>query len=316
MRHLLIWILLCLPTLILHPDPDKENSNMIPEVSLAVLGVAQDAGSPHINCRKVCCSSLFKEKTRREVTALGLIDNQNSKKYLFEATPDMPSQLRDLSESTGFRKSDVPDGVFLTHAHIGHYTGLMYFGREAMGANSVQVYAMPMMIDYLKDNGPWSQLIELNNIDLNPLSDNKQIHLSDNLSIIPFRVPHRDEYSETVGYKIIGPNKTAIFIPDINKWEAWDRSIIEEIKKVDYAFLDATFYSGKELDNRDMREIPHPFVVETMKLLADEPLEERNKIWFIHMNHTNPMLDSISQETKNIKLAGYHIARKGIVFGL
>ncbi|WP_259367224.1 MBL fold metallo-hydrolase [Cellulophaga baltica] len=104
---------------------------------------------------------------------------------------------------------------------------------------------MPRMKKYLETNGPWSQLVLNNNIKLTPIENEESISLSQNITVTPFVVPHRDEYSETVGYKIQGPNKTALFIPDIDKWNKWDKSIVEEIKKVDYAFLDATFYSGK-----------------------------------------------------------------------
>jgi pyrroloquinoline quinone biosynthesis protein B len=131
--------------------------------------------------------------------------------------------------------------------------------------------------------------------------------------VTPFLVPHRDEYSETVGYMIAGPNKKALFIPDIDKWEKWDRSIATELSKVDYAFLDATFYDGEEL-NRDMSEIPHPFIVETMQLLKELPSSEKNKIHFIHFNHTNPVLDSNSAQARAVVQAGFHLARFHQVF--
>ena len=56
------------------------------------------------------------------------------------------------------------------------------------------------------------------------------INLNKDLKVTPFLVPHRDEYSETVGYKIQGKQKSALFIPDINKWNTWERNIIEYIK--------------------------------------------------------------------------------------
>eukprot|EP00957_Ditylum_brightwellii_P156501 11911053-Ditylum_brightwellii.AAC.1 len=65
----------------------------------------------------------------------------------------------------------TPDGIFLTHAHIGHYTGLMYLGREALGAVDVPVYAMPRMRSFLKNNGPWSQLVSLGNINIQNLEE-------------------------------------------------------------------------------------------------------------------------------------------------
>jgi pyrroloquinoline quinone biosynthesis protein B len=207
------------------------------------------------------------------------------------------------------------DGIFLTHAHIGHYTGLMYLSREAIGADSVPVFAMPRMQNFLQSNGPWSQLVELSNIELHSIENEDNLRLSDQLVVVPFLVPHRDEYSETVGYKIIGPNKTALFIPDINKWSLWEKSIVEEIAKVDFAFLDATFYDSNEV-KRDMAEIPHPFVVETMQLFENADIREKRKITFIHFNHTNPLLDLNSPESELVLEKGFNIATFGEEFAL
>ena len=135
------------------------------------------------------------------------------------------------------------------------------------------------------------------------------VQLTPNISVTPFRVPHRDEFSETVGYTISTPHKNVLFIPDIDKWEKWERSIAEEINKVDLAFLDATFYDGNELPNRNMSEIPHPFVVESMDLFDALPDSEREKVMFIHFNHTNPLLLNTPQKQKVIN-KGYRVAEE------
>ncbi len=278
--------------------------------SITVLGTIQDAGLPHIACTKKCCVGLFENPdSRRQVVSLGLYDDKSQKKYLFEATPDITRQMKFLSQYGEQTDKQVPDGIFLTHAHIGHYTGLMYLGKEAMSANKVPVYAMPKMKEYLETNGPWEQLVSEENIKINKLEDGVKVILSDELSVTPLLVPHRDEYSETVGYRIDGPNKSALFIPDIDKWEKWDIDIIEQIKKIDYAFLDATFYDGAELGNRDMSEIPHPFVVESMNKFESLNENEKKKIIFIHINHTNPILDPKSEEARRVIQNGFRIAK-------
>jgi pyrroloquinoline quinone biosynthesis protein B len=209
----------------------------------------------------------------------------------------------------------VIDGIFLTHAHIGHYTGLMQFGKEALGSNNIPVYAMPRMTSFLKNNGPWSQLVALNNIKLMPLYNDSTIILNKHLKVTPFLVPHRDEFSETVGFKIIGDHKSALFIPDINKWRDWERNIIEEVKNVDYAFLDASFFRDGELE-RDMSKIPHPFTTETTTLFENESLETKNKIYFIHLNHTNPAIKDTHPLKDSIQALGFHFAKEGAIYGL
>ncbi|MEP3383630.1 MAG: MBL fold metallo-hydrolase, partial [Flavobacteriaceae bacterium] len=285
-------------------SPESENA----KISLYVLGTVQDGGSPHIGCKKECCSLLFENPdNNRKVVSLGVVDHENKKSFLFEASPDMPSQLKILKELSGI-PLETPDGIFLTHAHIGHYTGLMYLGREALSAKQVPVYAMPRMKSFLETNGPWDQLVALNNIALNPLNHEEIIELTPNLKVMPFLVPHRDEYSETVGYKITTQNASILFIPDINKWSKWKKNILNEIRQVDHAYLDATFFDGQEINTRDITEIPHPFVIESMALFEALPDIEKKKVRFIHFNHTNPLLNPDSNPHKNVTEKGFNIA--------
>jgi pyrroloquinoline quinone biosynthesis protein B len=316
-KFILLLILILLLSCNKSPEQINKSQPTPSKTSIVILGTIQDAGSPHIACTKDCCKDLFdKPDNTRQVVSLGVYDASTKKRYLFEATPDMPKQLNYLMQYGEQSDKKIPDGVFLTHAHIGHYTGLMYFGKEAMSADRVPVFAMPKMKDFLETNGPWSQLVSEKNIVINQLKDGESIQLSNDLKVTPYRVPHRDEYSETVGYHIQGPNKSALFIPDIDKWEKWEKSIIEEIKKVDYAFLDATFYDGVELNNRDISQIPHPFVIESIEKFKDLNEEDKQKIIFIHFNHTNPILNPNSSEAKNLIDKGFRIAKFQEVFEL
>ena len=305
-------------SIIQYPTEKTEPTKKINEVknfSLIILGTIQGAGLPQINWDKTCCEKLHLHSgPNRKVVSLGFVDTENKEIYIFEATPDISSQLANLSEFENFSASDIPTGVFLTHAHIGHYTGLMYFGKEATDASNVPVYAMPKMKDFLEKNGPWSQLVNDKNIVLIELNKEEKIAVNSNLTIIPFIVPHRDEFSETVGYKIIGPNNSALFIPDIDKWQKWEKDIIKEIENVDYAFLDATFYSRDEILDREISEIPHPFVLESMEHFKDLSPENKSKIYFIHINHSNPILDPGNSKTGLIEKEGYHVAKVNDIF--
>ena len=276
---------------------------------IIVLGTIQDAGSPQMGCEKSCCISLFKNPDpNRKVVSLGLVDPSEKKYWLIEASPDFITQCRDLKTISKFEHAKSPDGIFLTHAHIGHYTGLMYLGKESYNSRDVPVFAMTRMKGFLIQNGPWSQLFKINNIKINNINHQEEIKLSNNLSITPFLVPHRDEFSETVGFKINGPKKSILFIPDIDKWGKWNKNLIQEIKKADLALLDGTFYDSKELNYRNISEIPHPFVIETMNLFKEENNYEKSKINFIHLNHTNPLLDTNSAAFKKVKESGFNTA--------
>ena len=283
-------------------------------VSLMVLGTAQDAGAPQLGCTKKCCQKRWLDGSKEAVVALGLVDAKAQSHYLFEATPDISHQLHALS-TTGTTESNL-EGIFLTHAHMGHYSGLLYLGKEARGAQNVPVYAAPRFTSFLQNNGPWEQLISEENIELRALNPNTLMEISPSIRVEAVQVPHRDEYSETVGYIIHGPQKKALFIPDIDKWERWQIEVEGLITVVDYAFLDATFFDGTELPNRDMSAIPHPFVVESIKRFEVLSKKDRNKIYFIHFNHTNPLLDKNSEASTSVLEKGYHIARTGMKFSL
>lgn len=281
-------------------------SGTIQAQKLYVLGTLQDGGSPHMGCEKLCCAV---QKSQDYVSSIGVVGERQS--FIFDATPDFVSQTNYLKEVSGHKSV----AVFLTHAHMGHYTGLMHLGREAYNAVETMVYAMPKMAHFLSKNGPWSQLVSLENIALMPLQENQAVFLDQSLSVTPLKVPHRDEYSETVGYLIKGKNKTALYVPDIDKWSKWNRSIVALVKKVDYAFLDGTFFADGEVP-RPMSEVPHPFVSETAALLGSLSLKERQKVYFIHLNHSNPARNSAFKGRLDLERFGFQFAAFGLSFDL
>lgn len=293
------------------PVVTEGETNIPDQPFIVVLGIAQDAGFPQARCRKDCCKMVWGNRSQRKmVSCLALVDPQKGESWLFDATPNFKDQVRYLEHELNTKVA----GIFLTHAHIGHYTGLMQLGREVIGAKKVPVYAMPRLSAYLAQNGPWSQLVSLENIDLKNLQHDSTVVIREGISITPYKVPHRGEFSETAGFYIQVEDKVALFIPDIDKWHLWDRSIEEEITKVDFAFLDGTFYKNGEIPGRDMSTIPHPFIEESIALFNPLPEKEKQKIHFIHFNHTNPVLQPNAQERSEIQAIGMNIAEEFKVY--
>ncbi|MEQ9105560.1 MAG: MBL fold metallo-hydrolase [Rhodothermales bacterium] len=296
---------------------------------LLVLGVGQDGGVPQTGSH---AHPGWTDPSRAErVVSLGLVDPVSGETWMFEATPDFRHQWYALDQfaaaaATQFSADSAtrtprraPDGIFLTHAHMGHYTGLMFLGHESMGADSVPVHAMPRMATYLSEHGPWSQLVRYGNIRLSPLVADSTIVLNERLRVTPFLVPHRPEFSEVVGYRIDGPSRSALFIPDIDSWAEWDSwgVLLEDmLASVDIAYLDATFFADGEIPGRDMSGFPHPFITTTMERLATAADTTRGKVRFIHLNHTNPALIAGSPEWQSVISAGFHIAETGETVGL
>jgi len=283
-----------------------------------VLGVAQDGGVPQAGDPDH--PGWEDPERRRLVVSIAVVDPATSGRWLFEATPDFPEQLHRLDRAVPVdRHAPGLDGIFLTHAHVGHYAGLLHLGREVIGASGVPVYAMPRMGAYLRTNGPWDQLVRLGNVEIRPLEDGVPVRLGERIAVTPFRVPHRDEYSETVGFRIEGPSRTVVFLPDIDSWEAWDAEgtrIEDVVADADVAFLDATFYAEGELPGRDMSTVPHPLVVDTMERLAGLSRDDRAGVRFIHLNRTNPAIRPDSEARRAIEAAGFRVAEEGERIGL
>ena len=286
------------------------NSTNLPYV--VVLGIAQDGGLPHAGCLKSCCKNLWGTGNNEKVASIGIVDPNTGQSWLIDATPDFASQLHILENIHKTKLS----GIFLTHAHIGHYSGLLQLGREVMGAEDMPVYAMPRMKSFLYENSPWNQLLSLENIKIIDLKNSKEIKLSSQLYIEPFLVPHRDEFSETVGYRVVSNKKSLVYIPDIDKWSKWDQDIFQVVLHSDFALLDGTFYSSDEIPHRDMSEIPHPFIIETMDLLDNMNSKNRKKIYFIHFNHSNPAINYTSSVSNIIRSKRFNIAKEGLKLDL
>jgi len=281
------------------------------EQFLVVTGIAQDAGYPQAACHKDCCKRVENGKAKAQmVSSLTLVDYSDSSYHIFEMTPDFRAQSRFVESKYQVKG---PKSVFLSHAHIGHYSGLMFLGKESRSTNEVPCYVMPRMEDFLRSNGPWSQLVEIGTIELRSFENNTAE--VGKVTVEAVQVPHRDEFSETIGFFIQSANKKVLFIPDIDKWDRWEMDLKTWISKADLLLLDGTFYSDGELKGRDMSQIPHPFVTETMDYLQDLSDAEKSKVHFIHLNHSNPLLwDKKSQESLNKR--SFNLAFEGQVIEL
>jgi len=302
------------------PKALLQKPNQKTGVVVKVLGTAQDGGIPHIGCSCPNCQKALQDpRFARLISSLAVFDFEASKIFFIDATPDIRVQTQMIMNLGGPKKSSlefVPDGVLLTHAHIGHYTGLMFYGYEAQSTDNLQVYCSRRMSEFLAANGPWSQLVSLKNIVLRTIEPENAFLLTPQVSVTAFHVPHRNEYSDTFGFKIRGPHATLLYIPDIHSWEAWDRSIVKEVKKVNEALLDGTFYSADELPSRDLSSIGHPFISHSMQVLKDIAKEGKTRIFFTHLNHSNFALEPEGKPRKKIEEQGFHLAWDGMEFSL
>ena len=279
-------------------------------VKLLVLGTAQDGGYPHTGCFDNCCREAWEVETqKRLISSLAVLSGREC--FLIDITPDFKYQYR-LIEQYLNKTPCIVSGIFITHAHLGHYTGLLDLGLEVMNTYAIPVYVMVKMKSFLEENAPFTQLIKLNNIKLKIIEENTSVQLNKNISITPLLVPHRNEFSETVGYSMQSARKKVLYIPDIDCWDQWGIDINEMIKKHDIAFLDGTFYDKTELKSRDIENVPHPFIEESIKRFSTLDEIDRKKVYFTHLNHTNKVLRQNSEERNELIAQGFKVASDGM----
>lgn len=280
-----------------------------PAVEAVVLGIAQDGGIPHLGCRQELCVEARRDPSKRRLVAsLGLVDAGARRRFIIDATPDFPAQVDRLGA--------LPDAILLTHAHIGHYLGLAQLGREVLGAKRLPIYCTPAMASFLRGNGPWKRLVALENVEIREVTPGVEVELTPSLRATAIRVPHRDEESDTVAWLVAGPRRKLLWLPDIDKWEKWDRRIEELVRAESLlAFVDGTFFSADEIPGRSIRDIPHPLVGETVARFGGSAPAAPAKILFVHLNHTNRLLWDAGAR-RELERQGFGIAVEGSRFPL
>jgi pyrroloquinoline quinone biosynthesis protein B len=285
-----------------------------PAVELFVLGTAQDGGLPHFGCEQQCCTEARRSGRVLFPAALGVVDRRFDapKLLLIEATPRIEEQvamLHDLADVRGRARQPV-DAVLTTHAHLGHYLGLAWFGREVAGSREVPVHCSSRFAAFLREHAPWKQLVALEQIDVREFTIGEPFSPWPGLSVTALQVPHRDEFSDTMAFVLRGPHRAVLFVPDVDAWEKQPGLLERLLDGVDIAYLDGTFFDGRELPDRDLREIPHPLMTRTMELLATRAAARPGTLRFLHLNHSNPALHDPAVRAQ-IQTAGFTIAEQG-----
>jgi pyrroloquinoline quinone biosynthesis protein B len=287
---------------------------------LLVVGTAQDGGIPHVSCSCDRCSAARRDPARaRRVASLAILFPGSDRAFLIDATPDVRPQLDAVRAALGRTGAGTDRrplaGVFLTHAHMGHYLGLAFFGFEALHTGGMPVWGSPRMVGFLSKHGPWEQLVRLGNIEPRPLDDGAVADLGEGVRLRAVRVPHRDEYTDTLAFRIEGPRRTILYMPDADPWERWPTPVEDLFGGVDVALLDGCFYSLGELPGRDLASIGHPLITSSMDRFA-KTAAAKPRVLFTHLNHSNPALDPGGPERREIARRGFALLEDGDTWDL
>ncbi len=273
-------------------------------MKLIILGSGQDVGIPHIGCYCEVCEIARKDvKFRRFGPSVAVINAEKPAAYMFDASPDIKYQfdmIHDIMPVDWAAGQKPVEGIFLTHAHIGHYEGLMQLGKEGMDIRNLLVYCTPKMKEFLRENFPFSYLVARKNIDIREIRP-EETFTFDGFEVRAFGVPHRNEIADTFAFEIVA-NKKVIYLPDIDDW---NEDSLRRIKEADIALIDGTFYREEELTR--FAAVPHPPIREAIKKLEGLKTE----IYFTHINHTNP-INRDSEEKQLILDKGFKITHDGL----
>ncbi len=292
-----------------------------------VLGTAQDAGVPQVNCFSPNCEAVRQGlRQRPRVASLGVVDPQDGRRFLIDATPDFVDQVGALllhpegneTPTGSVRLEEHLHGVFLTHSHMGHYTGLIHTGREGAASRDLPLYASTRMLAYLRANEPWAFLFDNEHLEAFALEPGRTVELTPRLRVTPVDVVHRQEFADTFGYLIEGPARSLLYVPDADVWEGWTVPFETLVDRTDIALLDGSFFSHDELGHRPQGDVPHPPVITTIELFEQRAGDGKDnpETWFIHLNNTNPLWDPDSSESTVVRDAGFGVARGGQTFHL
>ncbi len=267
-----------------------------------VLGTAQDGGYPHVGCACPACEKAAADPAlRRRVASLGLVTSQGI--ALIDATPDFPAQARDLAREAGRPADESLRAILITHLHVGHILGLGLLGREAWAGTETPIWATEACLAHLESHEPFASLFRQRHVVPRVLHLGWDTSLDD-LVVQPVPVLHRSEFGDTLGYRIEGPERSLFYAPDL---DTLTPEVLGQIRAADVAILDGTFFRRRELTRDDANAVPHPAIAETM----NEVSRLDTRVYFTHLNHTNPAIDPESKETQAIRALGMRVAREG-----
>lgn len=254
-------------------------------MEIKILGNGQDAGAPYPGCSCPQCGA--------GISAHGpaITVSKGEKTLLIDAPHDIIRMI-DLR---------IPDAILLTHAHIGHYGGLFFLGKESYNTEEFPVHCSKEMAEWLRGgNKAYHHLVERGNIEIDSFSTDEWIEI-EGVEVKPVEVNHRNEDADTVGFLFRDNGSKLLYMPDLDEWTEKEDNLVRE---ADIAIVDGTFYSEEEMPRSD---VPHPPVEETRERFEDTD----TRIVFTHLNHSNPLLDQESQEYKDLVEKGGEVALQG-----
>ncbi len=290
-------------------------------MKVTVLGSAQDGGFPEWDCNCLNCRLSRQNALKFRFRSSLAVESENGCIVVLDASPDLKSQIsmlrpysRRISEAYAGRVAPI-DAILITHAHWGHIMGLLEL--SAGYPFKIPVYCSHYVASIIRSSRIFKSLVDGNFIDIIEFGDGDVLDVVDwrgrrtGLKFEAFKVPHREDFTDTYGFKVFDKKSSIVYIPDI---KTLSNNILSRIEGSNALFFEGTFYWEDELwrisgIRRTSTELGHIPMVESLSILKELQV---NLKYYIHLNHTNPTLRSNSDERRTIEKAGLKIAFDGL----
>jgi pyrroloquinoline quinone biosynthesis protein B len=191
-----------------------------------------------------------------------------------------------------------------------------------MNAQGLNLHVSSSMFHLVEETPQWALMLAQGVFSEHVFIHDDRIMLSEGLIVEPVHVPHRAELSDMHAFVVRGPNHSLLYLPDHDDWgSTLERHQCTSIRqwlnllKVDIALIDGTFWDMDELPALRQNNVPHPPVSETLDRLGARR-DGDPELFFIHLNHTNPLHDERSEASAKVRSMGWGVAQQGQQFTL
>jgi pyrroloquinoline quinone biosynthesis protein B len=290
-----------------------------------ILGSAAGGGYPQWNCNCRVCTAARNGNGRavpRTQSSIA-VRADNGPWFLINASPDLRQQLAELpADRTDALRVTPIAGIVLTDAEIDHTAGLLLLRESSV---PLQVYSSEAVRHALTEHYPVLTMLERYcGVRWSRLDPGEQIVLGESLEVEAFPTGGDPplylnggghEGMTSIGLTIRDRESGGVlsYAPAL---EGIDDEIAERFRASDYVAVDGTFWTADELvslglaerDALAMGHMPLSGPNGSLEQLRALPA----KTILLHVNNTNPILLSDSEERAIVDASGIDVASDGM----
>lgn len=292
-----------------------------------VLGSAAGGGVPQWNCACANCSAARSGRQSRRSSSGFAFSRDGERWWLVNVSPDIAAQIETVPALQPRAGRGTPiAGMLLTDANVDHLGGLAVLRQQ--GEHAFVLYSSATVREIACEQRAFAAFAEAPHV-WHSLTPGERFELETGLSATVVPVPgltpgfagRQALPDAVVGYLVRDEidGGSALFAPvfaDVGE------ALVAAVRGADVAFLDGSFFYDDELGEvgvaKSARALGHAPVGGAGGSLATLsahglPADGR-RVFFAHLNNTNPLLDSNSQPATDLARHGFALAEDGMEF--